>query len=390
MLRLLFFKIWCYTANNKREIEVLKMIESFRFIDFKSFRDATLYLKNITILVGANSSGKSNAIEGIKHLVSRQKGFIFGGEGYKEIRGESEYAYRFGKDKFTIDCEIGLLNMDGYIRARLEESRMGANKSNSVFSYDIFSDDIKSEEMASLSIVESRKCQALLEQTKFLDSIPNKMRDYVSIQDSQLKYNGENLSSALCDVCTNEKTKKQILDIVRTLPENEIEDIYFSKTDLGDVMLVLMEKYGHQINKVPAKILSDGTLRCLAILTALFSQEEHSLIVVEEFDNGIHPNRSKALIKKISEIANERNVSILITTHNIAVLNALDKELLTGVNVCYRNKEGDSDIVRLIDIPNYLDLLAQGDFGDLLADDKVIDFIKHPKSINKDIDWLVN
>jgi AAA15 family ATPase/GTPase len=44
------------------------MISSISFSKFKSYRDATLPLAPLSLLIGANASGKSNAIEGIRFL----------------------------------------------------------------------------------------------------------------------------------------------------------------------------------------------------------------------------------------------------------------------------------------------------------------------------------
>jgi len=44
------------------------MIESFHIANFKSYRDATLPLAPLTLLIGANASGKSNAIEALRLL----------------------------------------------------------------------------------------------------------------------------------------------------------------------------------------------------------------------------------------------------------------------------------------------------------------------------------
>ena len=45
-------------------------IRSFRLKNFKSYRDATLKFSPLTVMIGANASGKSNLIEGLR-LVSR-------------------------------------------------------------------------------------------------------------------------------------------------------------------------------------------------------------------------------------------------------------------------------------------------------------------------------
>ena len=40
------------------------MLTAFTLEDFRSYRQATLPLSALTVLIGANASGKSNAIEG--------------------------------------------------------------------------------------------------------------------------------------------------------------------------------------------------------------------------------------------------------------------------------------------------------------------------------------
>ena len=44
------------------------MIKCFTFENFKSFEKAELNIETLTTLIGTNSSGKSNAIEGIAIL----------------------------------------------------------------------------------------------------------------------------------------------------------------------------------------------------------------------------------------------------------------------------------------------------------------------------------
>ncbi|MFM2329460.1 MAG: hypothetical protein RLZZ494_1563, partial [Pseudomonadota bacterium] len=44
------------------------MLAAFTLRDFKSFRDATLPLGALTVMIGANAAGKSNAIEALRLL----------------------------------------------------------------------------------------------------------------------------------------------------------------------------------------------------------------------------------------------------------------------------------------------------------------------------------
>ena len=52
---------------------------------------------------------------------------------------------------------------------------------------------------------------------------------------------------------------------------------------------------------IDARLLSDGTLRMLAIVTALETVPKSSRIVIEEFDNGLHPSRAELLVRTLSE-----------------------------------------------------------------------------------------
>ena len=45
------------------------MLTTFTLKDFKSFREARLPLGPLTVLIGANAAGKSNAIEDRKSVV---------------------------------------------------------------------------------------------------------------------------------------------------------------------------------------------------------------------------------------------------------------------------------------------------------------------------------
>ncbi len=44
------------------------MIKQITFENWKSFRNATLYIDPLTVLIGTNGSGKSNALEGLAFL----------------------------------------------------------------------------------------------------------------------------------------------------------------------------------------------------------------------------------------------------------------------------------------------------------------------------------
>jgi AAA15 family ATPase/GTPase len=110
--------------------------------------------------------------------------------------------------------------------------------------------------------------------------------------------------------------------------------------------------------------MSDGTLRFLAIVTALLTRPEGSQIVIEEVDNGLHPSRAQLLLNMLLKLGEERQIDILVTTHDPALLDALLPDLLPSVIVTYRNPDtGESQLISLEDLENLPQIVAIGSLG---------------------------
>ena len=112
--------------------------------------------------------------------------------------------------------------------------------------------------------------------------------------------------------------------------------------------------------------MSDGTLRFLAILTALLTRPAHSLLVVEEVDNGLHPSRAHLLLGMLREVGALRQVDVLATTHNPALLDAMGTVMVPFISVAHRDRAtGNSLLTLLEDMADLPKLLAQGPVGHL-------------------------
>ncbi len=212
----------------------------------------------------------------------------------------------------------------------------------------------------------------------FLDPQPALMRGYSFAKDCEMKENGSNLSSVLYNICEGAvPLKKELLDFVRSLPEQDIKDINFIVTDRNDVMVRLIESFGNKETAMDAPVLSDGTLRVLATGATLLSAPSGSLVIIEEIDNGVHPSRAELLIEQIIKIGKKRKLKVLLTSHNPALLDALPDGSLGDVLCCYRDHElGDSRIVRLGDLDRFPELMAQGTLGELVTRQVLDRFLK--------------
>lgn len=405
------------------------MIKQFIFKDFKCFRDARLNIENITFLIGTNASGKTNAIEGMMILseivTGRDFSSILDGSNNLEglIRGGSKGCGRLGADRFTLGCLVqydesidleyeitihvsdragvrseSLTEINGnskrvMFRTREQEQESGdisvtCNNGKRGKNPDItcirFSSVI-SQIISKLStetqygkriVAYSQFVVSCLRQILYLNPDTHLMRSYAAINDNKLKVDASNISAVLYKLCEDKEKRDQLLSMLRELPENEIVDIEFETGPLNDVILFLKEQYGARTERTDATRLSDGTLRSLAIMAALLRADEKSMVVVEEIDNGVHPGRANRLIQILSEIARNRIVDLVMTTHNAVLLNTLSKENLAGVNVVYRGQDGDGVAIPLLNIPKIPILLTDGKLGDVFSNDEILKYIK--------------
>ena len=418
------------------------MLSSFTIKDFKSYRKATLKLAPLTVLIGANASGKSNAIEALRLLSWIAQGNKLGAIRYavqeedRAIRGTvSDLGFR-DSHIFSLSCRTTHPEWDGYsieLERReddelhiTDERLTGSHERVPLFeivalqdaggtvrvAYNNFARGGRKpqvtciDQMAVLVQLESsiwfgrsqktaqwmipdvtEQYQRWLSNIVFIDPQPAAMRGYSFKTERMLAGNGATLSGVLYNLCRNEtrtsdgaSLKGRLLQFIKALPEQDIEEIHFVETPRGEVMVMLAETFGGAVTGYDATLLSDGTLRVLAVAAAVLSAPEGSLVVIEEIDNGVHPSRAARLLGQLSDVARERNLRVLISSHNPALLDALPNEAVPNVVFCYREPEsGASRLVRLMDIPDYPHLIAQGAVGHLMTRGVIERFVKaHP------------
>lgn len=428
------------------------MIENFVIKNFKSYTNATLFIAPLSILIGANASGKSNILEALRLLSWLAQGRKLSDLQYqindqnKIVRGFINHLPKFGSSNFTLECTIrnknevfeydltiGLRSVKGNYELHIEDEKCirgewlyrtkyasSESLNKMTVEYNNFSrggrkpqidttdQQVVFTQLSLASFHPNHKREAkniisvseilerILSKIVFLDPNTKLMRDYSFKSDIKLQESGKNISAVLYHLIEmDEKNKNEILRFIESLPEQQISDISFDETSRGEVLIRLHEAFQLENNSkgVDAGLLSDGTLRALAIVASLLSAEIGSLVVIEEIDNGIHPSRVKDLMSRINALAKERELSVLITSHNTALLNSLPEEAIANTQVCFRDQDnGSSKIVRIKDISNYPELVAQDDLGNLLVRGLIDKYVKDKTSdtdkISKGLNWL--
>jgi hypothetical protein len=412
------------------------MISSFHIRNFKSYRDATLPLAPLTLLIGANASGKSNAIEAIRLMSMvgagrRVDDIVAEIQSSDEmIRGNARDLPRDRQLPITLGCDLAegegkqlmlsllLAEDDSRVgnHPRLGDEVIQRRDGSSLYRVSV-SPDVWGERTMRITaaapdeaghfLVPDRvavfpwleslishdprrpvpsgirqvgaEFSRSLSRVGFFDPQPRRMRGYSYEGEKALQEDGANLSAVLYEL--HYLQERALLDFVAVLPEQPFVGMDFITTSRGDVMVRLTESYGNREDVRDAPVLSDGTLRVLGIAAALFSAEPGSTIIIEEIDNGVHPSRAEALLHNVERVAKARDLRVLLTTHNPALLDRLPTDAIPHVVCAYRDpEEGDSRLVRLQDLASYPELVARGPLGQLMTRGVLDYFLKHQES----------
>lgn len=423
------------------------MLTAIQIQNFKSYRDQRLPLAPLTLLIGANAAGKSNALEAFRFLCWLGQGQKLSvlrhrvDDSEQVLRGEVRDLPYLQGNTFALGCttddaDWNCLNIEIALRDdelhivqesisdaqprfplyRVEQASSGLSTDLRV-AYNNFArggqkpqitctDQIAIlNQLASSALFESGhktaqtvipqttdRFQRLLASTLFLDPVPALMRGE-SYPDRRLRGDCANLSGVLYSLWQDQALQPAIIDFIRSLPEQDVQGIEFFADRRGRVVLELLESFGGTQRKWSAELLSDGTLRVLAIAAALLSAPSGATLVIEEVDNGVHPSRARQLLSTMRSLAEQRGVRLLLTTHNPALMDALPDNALGDVVFCYRDpQQGDSRLVRLADLDDYAGLVMQGPLGELVTDGVVDRFVKSPltpeQKKQKALDWL--
>jgi predicted ATPase len=424
------------------------MLKSIHIENFKSYRSATLHLAPLTVLIGANASGKSNALEAIRLLSWLAQGqklsslqyqvnqndrvvrghvqdlarkeaanFLIGcstketqvpatlkikvvfreGEGLhieseECIKADDNFLYRTVRPSQGAGTDI-LVEYNNFAPGRMP--RITCHDQQGIFTQLGNAARFSEGHSKSKKVIPNcvRELEHELAEILFLDPVPHRMREYSFPSESHLNGDGSNLSSVLWHLCRVPEFEGLLLNFIQSLPEQEISSINFIRTPRGEVMLRLEETFGGSNRYVDADLLSDGTLRVLAIAAALLSAPVGSMVIIEEIDNGVHPSRARRLLDSISAVAESRGLSILISSHNPALLDALPDSAIPNVVFCYRDRtDGYSKLVRLQDVPDYPELIGQGSLGELVTHGVLERFVKDYQGAEKKkeqaLSWL--
>ena len=201
---------------------------------------------------------------------------------------------------------------------------------------------------------------------RFLDPSPTRMRIPPFPGQTTLGDRGDNLPTVLKDICDDSDRRGALVDWSRELTPMDVADFEFPRDPVsGKVQLRITERSGRHISAYSA---SDGMLRFLVILAALFGRDQADLYFFEEIDNGVHPSRLRLLLELIETWTAESESQVVTTTHSPELLAMVNNQTFKNTAVvCRRPDTGDAVIRQVAELSNARELRESQGLGTLHA-----------------------
>ncbi len=383
------------------------MLQKIRIQNFRSLKDVTVDLQQVNLLIGPNNSGKSNFLKAIEffslyinnthefdkdtfkqilfreelenlqlqnnkipitfELISKYDDFyehyilqIFDTEkSYERVKIEFT-----GKTKEIVSNKINLFNIDllqtKYFNFSLGVNRIKLNEKIGI--ENLGWDNLFIFKNNKLSIIKDYRKHLGLKQGDY------KIFDFIYLHLSNLKiYKPDTVKLTYpqelgADIFLNADASNLVsfLDNMRDSNPEVIKNI---ETDLNKCISnfkdIRYKKIFENNNFVGKKLglsdtknniywseeLSEGTLYFLAILSIIHQPNPPKLLLLEEPEKNVHPRRISEVLDYIFQLAYEKNIQVILTTHNTLVVDEF-QDITEGVHI-FEHKNNQTEIKNL-------------------------------------------
>jgi predicted ATPase len=371
-----------------------KMLSKLRVQHYKSLFDTEINLEPLTVFIGPNGSGKSNICESLAVIADFLQRLV--DIGNNNLQAKDFFAQSVQSvSQFPQNLESkfwhGELNNIS-LGTEIDNDSLNNNRNiqdiSIVLNYNRHTVELN-ELKTTIRGINPRAQEYTTALRQFLiardypnSSLANLLRK-VSIYDfaptslsnnanstpltNSMDRTGQGIAYALVDILhTNRERFDELEERLTRLVPN-IKRISLPRTQNQTFSLELIDRYSE--HHIPASDISDGTLRILGFLTALYQENTPSIICFEEIENGIHPWLLHKMVELLKIVSTEgitgNPVQVLITTHSPVLLNYVEPHQVRAVEL---DGEGKTQVHNLpVDSVRFQQALAayDGDLGEL-------------------------
>lgn len=300
------------------------MLKRVSIQNFKSLKDVTLDLQKVNLLIGPNNSGKTNFLKALEFFVSL--GFDLSKvEDFKQMSFKhqaldlsSEFEFEIGSQDFAASRNDDSPRSTYHFSQKYLAARDGYNSQIVSKIDDWFS--LGGKRFADKPEPGYMKDFFNFVQTKVFRPDPTKLIHETKLSGNSftLAYDGSNLINFYFSIFNNyEEISNRIqADLSRCIPEIA----RFRTPAVGGDSMLGLKFFDKQEVGFWASEVSEGVLYFLMLLCIINQPDPPKLLLLEEPEKGIHPRRIREVMDFIFRLAEEKDVQIILTTHNEHVL----------------------------------------------------------------------
>ena len=337
---------------------------------YRSLRDASIELSDLDLFIGANASGKSAILdalrflhEGIQARDFRAPVFSRGGIVHLAWKGEEaqqiDLAVRLRNDGQTYEWSVRLVR-DGYefhVAEHVEEERsqsppirlLSAENGEGWWWSGEKGEQVTLKQgptscalaaAAADASFPAREVAEFVSRWGFFDPNPFLLRrDWTGLDSGRFDPYGRNLGETLYALWNSSPgVLDQIIEATQAVvglptkiePRESEGRFYFVQNEPG------LQYPVHQMG------VSSGTLRMLALMTALLGEPETNLVGIEEPENYVHPAALSSFVEHL--LGARGRVQFMVTTHSPLLLDFVGEP--SAVSVVRRSDSGGTTVVK--------------------------------------------
>ena len=335
---------------------------------YRSLRDATVGINGLNLFIGANASGKSTVLDALRFLHEGAKDREFGAA----VRGRGGIIHLGWKGESAGRTELGVeikdggdryewlvrLIRDGYefhveetvnrlppqappvqlLDARKGEGWWWSGEQGKRVDLKQPATTCALAAAAADASFPARDVAEFVRSWGFFDPHPYLLRrDWAGVNFGGFDPYGRNLAETLHGLQSSAPdlfqrivdATQDVLGLPSKIETRESDDrFYFVQSEPG------LQYPVHQMG------ISSGTLRVLALMTALFAAPEANLIGIEEPENYVHPTAIASFVEYLRSTADR--IQFMVTTHSPLLLDYLDDP--SAVRIVRRNDDGETEV----------------------------------------------
>ncbi|MBM3325904.1 MAG: chromosome segregation protein SMC [Calditrichaeota bacterium] len=315
--------------------------------NYKSIGRASVEMRPLTIFIGPNGAGKSNFIDALEFVkdcienpvesalrerggfdavrrnsISHPTNITVGLKIIIDEEREADYVFSIKSEKnklFKISSELCTVRED-FKEYKYEVKDGQFTKSIQGISPSLIADRLALQ-IAS-SIEPYRTVFGFLNSMRFYSIAPQEIRRLKEANTGTfLAKDGSNAAAVLKQIkasshngdCDYERICRLLTHVV-----NDIKEISYKSIGKYETIIFKQDVGSRYPWEFDALSMSDGTLRVLGILLALYQTGKHSLIAIEEPEATVHPAVTELLVQVLKSAS--ENKQIILTTHSPEIL----------------------------------------------------------------------